>query len=459
VRQPVPATIPDILENPAFYEDAYVRVTGQYFRRPLFVCSVDPQPSPASWELRAGEDVLPAGGFGGQLRQLLPDGLTLTVIGKWTQWKGPVGCGKQSVPREIWYLDVAKIVEPGLLARVTLTPAGNVAVPVEDEGVPPTAVPGEIEPSPEATLPEQETAVVPTPTTALIETLSAGFTPVATNNPSPPTTTAGPGTPTETAVPGSQATRTANSAGSTTPTTIATVTNTPPPGASLTPTHVPTAGPSPTPPPISVIDVEDDVSADEFRLNVLNESEIHAYTIQLETDEEINISALGERGADMKIEILDAERNLIVSQNNASANSVETLVFNPTADDEYKIYISDASRGGGSYVMTVGNEEYPRTIMGLINYGDVNGGTIRLDEGHYWFFEGAAGDQVTVNVTSQSESNLPMSLYDMDEIEVGDLSLVEQIQDQPLPGDGWYLLEFEEWELDENTYQLTLVNQ
>jgi hypothetical protein len=205
--------------------------------------------------------------------------------------------------------------------------------------------------------------------------------------------------------------------------------------------------------------VEGDVSTDEFRLNVLTGSDIHAYTIHLETGEEINISALGEWGVDMEIEIRDAALNLIVSQNDASANNVETLAFNPTADDEYKIYISDASRGGGSYVITVGDEEYPRTIMGLINYGDVNGGTINLDEGHYWFFEGAAGDRVTVDVTSQSGANLLMSLYDMDEIEVGDLSLVEQIQDQLLPGDGWYLLEFEEWGLDENAYQLTLVNQ
>ena len=66
---------------------------------------------------------------------------------------------------------------------------------------------------------------------------------------------------------------------------------------------------------------------------------------------------------------------------------------------------------------------------------------------------------MTVDVVSESGANLLMSLYDMEGIEVDGLSLVEQIQDQLLPGDGWYLLEFEEWELDENTYQLTLVSQ
>jgi hypothetical protein len=459
VGQPVPATITDILENPAFYEDAYVQVTGQYFRRPLFVCSIDPQPSPASWELREGEGVLPAGGFGNQLRQLLPDGMTLTVIGKWTQWEGPVGCGKQAVPQEIWYLDVAKIVEPGLLARVTLTPGGELIAPVEDEMVSPTAVPENIEPPPETTPPEEETAVSPTPTAAIIETLSAGFTPVATNKPPTPTPTPEPKTETATAtaVPGSQATPTADGASSATPTTIATVTNTPSPGASLTPTQVPVA--TSTVENGDIIDVEEDVAAGEFYLNVLTGNEIHAYAVSLETDAAINISALGEPGADAKIEVWDSELNRIASRNDAPAGMVETLTFTAPADGRYKIYISDASGGGGSYLLTIGDEVDVLTIQAIINFGEVSGATIDFEERHFWFFEGRDGDRLTVDVTSQSGADLLMSLYDMNNAVVDDLQLAEQIQDQLLPGDGWYLLEFEEWDLDENSYQLTLVDQ
>ncbi|PID85262.1 MAG: hypothetical protein CSB13_08980, partial [Chloroflexi bacterium] len=119
---PVPAFLTDVMANPEFYEDAHLLVTGQYYRRPVQVCGVDAHPSPAGWDLIAGDVSVAAGGFDAQLRQFMPDGITMTVLGRFSHWEGPVGCGKQAVPTEMWYLDVIKIIDPAQLVQVTLTP-------------------------------------------------------------------------------------------------------------------------------------------------------------------------------------------------------------------------------------------------------------------------------------------------------------------------------------------------
>ena len=121
-EQPVALEIADLIATPEASQNSLIRLTGQYHRRPKLVCENDPHPGPATWELGAGEDVALAGGFDNELRRLLPDGLTMTVEGHWLLWHGPVGCGKRAEVKDIWYLQVNRIVDPSPITQVTLTP-------------------------------------------------------------------------------------------------------------------------------------------------------------------------------------------------------------------------------------------------------------------------------------------------------------------------------------------------
>ncbi|MFO7679191.1 MAG: hypothetical protein R6X34_04000, partial [Chloroflexota bacterium] len=183
---PVPVTIADVLANPEFFEGATVQLTGQYYKRPLLVCGFDPHPSPAEWTMVDGENALAGAGFGGQMRLLWPEGLTFTAIGRLTHFRGPVGCGKQAAPTELWYLDTVKLVEPDQLALVTLTPGGGDISQEEDDLPAEFFTPMPDTPPEDSIGPVTVPPVAPppnTPTVFAIETLSTGFTPVATGTP------------------------------------------------------------------------------------------------------------------------------------------------------------------------------------------------------------------------------------------------------------------------------------
>ena len=462
---PVPAVLIDMMANPEFYEGAYMQVTGQYFRRPLQVCGTDPQPSPAGWDLVVGETRVPAGGFNEQLRQLMPDGITMTVIGRLTQWQGPVGCGKQAVPTEMWYLDVVKMVDPAQLALVTLTPGSGsgdlvsdggitdeLFTPVADFSTPVPAADGLQPTSPPAAPPTNTvvaTRVVP------IETLGAGFTPVATDAIASTPTVSNGGTAVSTV----QGTAVISGTVQSTP-GVSTVTNTPPPGSTATPTSDES-----TPVAIATADgstttsMDGSISEYDFKTEDLAPSEIHEWTVSLESGMEVIIAVIGESGMDINIKILDENLNELVNQDNSSDGEAESVTFDPPTLDNYKVQVSEVNGSEGGYLLTIGVDDNLMPPQGSLIYGSARSSTIYLDELHYWFFKGSQNDVIDLAISSDAGANLLITLYGSDGDYVEDLFLVEEIEDVVLPETGWYVFEFEEWGLDENSYQITLSKQ
>ncbi|HMT19928.1 MAG TPA: hypothetical protein PKE20_01560, partial [Promineifilum sp.] len=163
---PVPLTVAELMAAPGLYRDAVIQLTGRLRKQPLIVCDSELHPSPGGWGL-AEEGVLAlAGGFEQQVRSLLPDDLTMSVEGRWRLWEGLVGCGKQAVRQELWYLEVGRILSPSPITQVTLTPGGEVAISAITN-TPSSDNLGSTVPEAPPTPNPQETPLAPEPTEAL----------------------------------------------------------------------------------------------------------------------------------------------------------------------------------------------------------------------------------------------------------------------------------------------------
>lgn len=472
---PVPAVLADMMANPEFYEGAHVLITGQYFRKPLQVCGVDPHPSPAGWEMVAGDTRVGAGGFNAQLRQLLPDGITMTVIGRLTQWQGPVGCGKQAVPVEMWYLDVVKLVDPAQLARVTLTPSGGSDL-ISDDGIgddlfTPIAEGEGEEAPPEDDFPPTSPPVAP-PTNTLpatlavpIETLGAGFTPVpddavVVSNPTRSTGVAGTPTAVSTASPSG----TAVSTGSPQATLAGTrtVTNTPPPGASLTPTpRADNTTPIPTSDTGSGVTSMGELEEAEYEMVDIDTDALHEWTIPLDAGDEVVISVIGEPTMDMGIKILDENSTELVSQDANSAGEMKSITFDAPSLGDYKVQIFERNGDSGGYLLAVGSQDflvlYPQ---GMLTYGEGDNATITWDELHYWFFRGTEDDMIDLAISCNIDSDLAIILYDPQGDDLAEQFFQGDMQDILLLETGWYVLEIEFWDQNDDncSYNLVVTN-
>ena len=454
---PVPAVLTDVVANPEFYEGAYLQVTGQYFRRPLQVCGIDPHPSPAGWELVVGDTRVPAGGYDKQLRQLFPDGITVTVIGQFRQWKGPVGCGKQAVPIEMWYLDVVKMVDPAQLARVTLTPAnggdGISDVGIADDLFTPIADSDEPLPGEDDFLVTLPPVAPPTNTATrlvAIETLGAGFTPVATNDIAFTPTISGTANGTVTAV--------ANGTPQTTPGT-STVTNTPPPGASLTPT--PKGGGTPIPTAVSGSSVKimgGDLEIADFKMTDLDPGITHQWTMPLDASDEVIVSVIGEPDMDMVIKIYDNNLTELMSRDTETAGQMESVTFNPAVANNYRIRINEKNGIAGGYLLTIGSEDFFQMYpQGRLTYGAGDNGSITLDELHYWFFAGTEDDVIDLAISCDVVSDPAVYLYDQNGNDIAAQFFQGDMQDILLPDTGWYVFEIEFYDPEEDSCNYNLI--
>ena len=458
---PVPAVLADVMANPEFYEGAHLQVSGQYFRRPLQVCGVDPHPAPAGWDLVAGDVSVPAGGFNDQLRLLLPDGITMTVIGRFTHWQGPVGCGKQAVAKEIWYLDVVKIIDPTQLVRVTLTPSAgvgddgeiedNLFTPAADSETSPTVI-GGVSATPPPAAPPTNTTIA---TQAVpIETLGAGFTPVATADIGIDTPIAS-GTKTAVATTTITVTGTAVTPTSATPSTavVPTVTNTPRPGTTATPTRENALTPLPTAniSTRTIIPQTPSLGELEFVLVDLGVSEAHEWTLDLLTGEELLISVIGEPDMDIGIKIYDADLTQLLVHDEQLTGKAETVSFDPEGTNDYTLQISERNRKPGGYLLAIGLDPLLLLPQGMLRYDLPDGSTIYQAETHYWFFKGEQGDNIDLAVSPETGSSLFVSVLEADGTFIGELD-----DDIILPETGWFVLELEELALDQNSYEITV---
>ncbi len=497
--QPTAVALSELMAEPEAYAGRFLQLSGGYKRLPLLVCRQEPHPGPANWALvekaaateaavteaaateaattegaatkvmataavGSEEIIVAIGGLDTQLRALVAQGTPLTVNGYWLYWEGPVGCGKQAVPRQVWYLRVTELVSPAQLARYPLTPAGTVTdgLPIEGEEGGETGTP-ESEEVATAVVPEPLTPTFPVPGT---ETGDPDTSPYP-----PPTDSATPdlggqeppvaATPTPTRdESGQEATATITGQPGGTPSPG----GTPPPGVTGTP-----GPPTPTAQPgvYTIVEV-DPLNPDEsmYGLERMGAWQKQNWTITLTASDLITIGIAAEPTMNLAVAVYDETDTLLLEQNNAPAGQLEEvrgLVVDP--DGTYIIQVYDVNGAEGHYFITiVGNE--PEIVLysrGILPYGSMRQDAIAADHRHFWYFYGQAGDVVDILTTANGSGLLLISLYDKDadlmEDDNGDVLeyVEEEIIDFTLPETGLYLIWLEEFAYEPASYTITVV--
>lgn len=444
VAQGIPTTLADLLENPEFFAGALVQVSGQFGRLPRLVCGHLPlHASPATWTLRDGEALVQAGGFDEPLRELFPDDLTLTVVGRWQQWRGPVGCGKQAVVGEIWYLEVTRLLSPSQLARVTLTPGGPLPIaPEPPELGTPTAVsdfpapPGGTTVTPADPLP---TSFLPlpgeaegTPVPGLLPTRDSddddddsGFPPGLT----PP----GQGTPGST--PALPVTPGGNGNGNGAP---------PLPGQA-------------TPTPGGQTVERGQLDAFDARYDVWAAGEIHNWRVSLQPGQPITVSLIAEPEINTAIRLLSPAGQVLDSQNNAAAGQVESLVMNVSTAGDYVIQLYASDNQAGRYYFSLWDNLGATRPMGNLSPNVFRSAQLGDFAIHVWFFRAEAGRFISLETAAPATRELLLILLDTNQ----NLLIAEQgtIRNFQVPVTGWYSVELEETFGEVTDYQITLTIQ
>lgn len=202
----------ELNNDPAAFRGKRIQVAGVF--TPLAPAACLSYTGPAiSWSLVADELQLNAVGFENILRLLEP-GTEMTVIGIWSAYQGPLGCGKEPTEGTVWYLAVDRILEPNPL----LGASAPVLTVIVGDALPTLSPLETVETGTTETTPTPEgTAALP-PTATQDAAMTIAITPTAE-------LTSLPVTPL--------------------PTQAATSPGTPPIGA--TPGGSPTFGPTPTP--------------------------------------------------------------------------------------------------------------------------------------------------------------------------------------------------------------------
>ena len=474
--QAVAVEIADLLATPAASQDAFIQITGQYYPQPKLICESDPHLSPATWQLISGEAVALAGGFDNELRHLLPDGLTMTVEGYWLHWRGPIGCGKRAQVKELWYLQVSRIVDPSPIARVTLTPfladVEIVAAVTPDPNSPPTTLTATL---PIDTPPSQETPSLPppdelptlTPTVADIFPTntpeiapSEVFTPTVTQegevraSDTPP---AGEATVTPEGEDGTQeATATLEPGAPTyTPTPI-TPTNTPDPNATATFT--------PTPGGTAGVTVKDELDSVELSKDILAADEIHAWPFFVSVSEVVTVTAITTADTTLLLSIVDEEGTTLVTEDAVAGEPAIISQFELEPPGPYLIYVEAEDGIPAEYaLMLLFSDSLNFIFQPIIEYGASEMEDLPKRSEHFWHFVGTMGDRITVKAMPDATTDVFLELYGPDALRIsaqfisaGGDGATEQL-DFTLPQNGLYSIRVGEWDFNPGSYQLTLV--
>lgn len=475
---PTPVTLSELLAAPEMYENQLLQVSGNFAPRPLLVCNGEAHPGPATWALQEStEMVMPAGGFDNQIRSLMKRGDSMTVSGYWRHWQGPVGCGKQAVGRELWYLKVTELVSPQFLALRGAGPApiatGEEAPPeLPDDGTPPiddsevTAVPGSpITATVPITNPQLSTPTAPA------STLPPGNPP--SGQEATATATATPTTPspgqTITPVPGTSQTPTP--ATTTNPNTTASPTSTS--DGRSTPAGTPTtqAGGTPTQPSggsFTVIELGDIINPDDgvYGYESLAAWQKHNWTLELDTSTVVKISVVGEPNMNLALTVIDEIDNEIANQNSAPTGQIEAIAnLSVNPNETYIVQVYEANGIGGDYFMTIegNNSTIILSSRGVLRYGETKMDSLPEGDYHFWYFYGQANDVIDIVTSADNNGLLLISLNDskgeivQDEFGNYIEYIEEEVTDLRLPASSLYLIWLEEFAYEPTNYSISLV--
>lgn len=499
-------TLAELMQNPAAYAGQRMQLTGQFYRSAPLACSTVTRRSPAPWVLTDEGAAVAIGGSYEQLERMAPNGLMLTVVGRWWVWRGPVGCGKNLPLTEVWYLDIAEIIAPNPITFATLTPLGQAVAELSATPLPPSAAeqptlppePGGFPTFPAdlgdlPTLPsdlgdlpitfevppELLTAVFSDTQTSPLTLTPLGtapFTATPTSRAQPsatPTLTRAPDQPTETPT----FTITPNPNETSTPTLTPTATFTPDPratqtptataGPSATPTTTPTTGPTPTPTATvsgSVVD-KGELEAQDLAVETIAAGETHQWQFVVDSSDVLTVNVASPVTMDMVVTVLDGNNNVLQTQNNANNGAPEIMVTNLPGAGTYLIRLNEAAGLEGSYSMILQDSaSYAFVFKGTLEYGDAESVLMAPQSDHFWHFLGNEGDSIAVLVApNDNVADVFFELYGPDAtqlldepIDDGDAGFPEFLIGFVLPETGFYAIRVGEFSFGSADYAISL---
>lgn len=445
---PTSLTISEVNNALGLYQDAAIVVTGRLQRLPLLVCDGERFPSPATWSLTDEGAVLLASEYDQQVRQLLPEDLTMTVEGRLRRWEGPVGCGKQAQTKEVWYLETSRILAPRPLTQATLTPAGvveagatEVAAADSTETVAeqtPTAEPPPVE-QPTASPPPESAPTAPpqTPVESPTATLDAGED--AESTPSPAVTIDTTATPT-----GTVSGTTTTTPGPGTPTATSALVN-----------ATSTAG--------QIIDKGDFYEVEGwFPAATLGAGEIHSWTLEIFEEEAFEIQAIAPVPADIILSLWRDGQQVIGPLNQAPAGATETMALSGLPESLYEIRVQTSAGRSTEYIML---QSFPDLgeleLMGFLAPGAPRSNIALPEQAyHYWVFTAAAGNEITVTLTPGPQGDGFLTLFgpsgeDISETEEDDTGQTD-VLNYTIELSGMYTILVEDLNGERMTYSILL---
>lgn len=113
---PLAITFEELNSDPQSFLGKTIRVDGDFVRLPVTVCDGQLKGPNPQWALVADSLQMNSVGFD-SLLSIVPEGISFTVEGVWTLYRGPVGCGKEPPTKPVWYIDVVQIVRPNPISQ------------------------------------------------------------------------------------------------------------------------------------------------------------------------------------------------------------------------------------------------------------------------------------------------------------------------------------------------------
>lgn len=454
--RPLRLTLEDVLFNPVAYEGARIQVNGRYKKLPVRVCEGQRFDSPASWSITDGERILFLDGFEGQIRQLLPEQITVEVSGIWRRWNGPMGCGKEAIRSEVFYLDVRNVISPNPITAVTLTPFGEAIA--EDPLTTPESVADEAAPTPDDREEDAPPDVVILPTASSTPTSSSpsnGNAPSLTptiddsgdeddgSGEDPGVNPTGTGTATQTAVPSGS-------------------TPTPTPGGAA-PTATPTGAVPPTlSPNVTTLD-QGALSDAEFGFETLPNNTAHSWAVSLDVGDLITITTVMEIDKNPVLTLKSPMGDTLFDRQNSGGVGEPEIIaaYEVPSAGVYTIEVRAASLQTTHYVINYYVEGVPPAFKFwpiLDDSETFSGVTVEAETDHIWPVFASAGETISFGVTPQGDADFFITLFGKDgqedESDDENLGATEAIT-YDVQETGLYLLQVGDWDWLRRTYQLT----
>lgn len=158
-----------------------------------------------------------------------------------------------------------------------------------------------------------------------------------------------------------------------------------------------------------ILDLDEEIGS-----AVLPAGRIHSYTIEVFEDEAFSVSAIAPVPADLVLSARLNGETIVDRQNLAAAGATETLDTSLlNQEGTYEIWVATENGAAAEYaIVAFFDDDFTIVFNGFLSSGQARSNvSAGLDETHYWFFTGTAGQNATLSLTTGSANDGLMDIY------------------------------------------------